>query len=83
MLSLSKILLLVLVVLAVFTGARLARVFGQRRETIRREDRREPRHVPRRRRAAREVADADRCARCGSFVVPGAGPCGRADCPIG
>ena len=33
--------------------------------------------------AAREVADADRCARCGSFVVPGAGPCGRVDCPIG
>ncbi|GGB50019.1 hypothetical protein P7L78_20190 [Tistrella bauzanensis] len=88
MLSLSKLLLLVLVVLAVIVGARVSRIFSERRAGIAgeggraRDDRAAPRHTSRRRREAPAVAEADRCARCGSFVVPGAAPCGRSGCPV-
>jgi hypothetical protein len=65
-LSFSKILLLVVVIMGVFFAFRLLR---------------RPRQTKPLRRAETKALDMRKCAVCGVYVGAGEGPCGKANCP--
>lgn len=91
MLSFSKILLLVLVVVAVFFGVRMfRRVSAVGRERLRpRGDSRPPSRDTRRAAAppagvGLDAEDMEKCPECGAYVAPHAAvACGRPACPYG
>jgi len=80
-LSITKLLLLVLVVLAVLFGARLFRQFtgsGNERQDRRRVDDDKGRGGE----ARHDVEDTVECRRCGVFVTRNSGDCGKPGCPF-
>lgn len=79
MLSLPKILLLLVIVGAVIYGTR---VLGRARKAMRDNAKDGAKDGVSGTRADRAV-DMAKCAVCGNYVDPSAGPCDRADCPQG
>jgi len=82
-LSLTKLLLLAVLVLIVWYGFKYAARVEAVRQALRAEA---LRHRPRgdRRPAARPVEDLVKCQRCGAFVAAqGAANCGKPQCPWG
>jgi hypothetical protein len=76
---LGKYLLLILVALAAWYGYKYVVRVGQVRQDEARRRTRGPQGA-----APGSVAaqDMTKCAACGAYVTPGAGKCGRADCPF-
>ena len=79
--SLTKLVLLVVIVAALWLGFRYMSRVDAIRRSLREEltRRRTPGATP-----AREVEDLVKCARCGAYVAArNASACGRPDCPWG
>jgi len=74
--SFSKLLLLVLVVLAVWYGYKYVMRVGQVRQEAARNRTAGPKPS-----AALRAEDTQKCPACGAYVTRGATSCGRADCP--
>ncbi len=77
--SLSKLLLLVAIISAIWFGFRLlSQLDRQRREVARKEkERARPQGAK-----PRQVDDMVKCAVCGTFTARGSTGCGKAGCPF-
>jgi uncharacterized protein len=77
--SLSKILILVAIISAIWFGFRLlGQLDRQRRDVARKEkDRARARGS-----APRQVDDMVKCEVCGTFIARGSGDCGQPNCPF-
>ena len=76
--SLSKVLILVAIISAIWFGFRLiSQLDRQRRDAARKEKER-----ARARATPRQVDDMVKCDVCGTFIARGSGDCGKSRCPF-
>lgn len=77
--SLSKLLVLIAIISAIWFGFRLlGQIDRNRREAARRE--KQAGHVPPKQ--PRQVADMVQCKVCGAFTAAGSKSCGKPGCPF-
>jgi len=77
--SLSKLLVLVAIISAIWFGFRL---LGQIDRSRREASRREKEQARVQRTQSRQVDDMVKCAVCGTFTARGSKSCGKAGCPF-